>query len=118
MSDLPKHSRQAEIDRLCELIRSADPAITEHVKWNAPSFCIDGDDRVTLRLQPKDRVQIIVHRGAKVKDTTGFHFADESGLIRWLAPDRGEITIADAADLEAEADTIRKLVKRWMDATR
>jgi hypothetical protein len=33
-------------------------------KWNAPSFRHAGEDRVTFRLQPGDKLQLIFHRGA------------------------------------------------------
>jgi hypothetical protein len=57
------HGRKDEIETIRHLIRSANPELTEQIKWNAPSFCVDGDDRITLRLQPRDRVQLIFHRG-------------------------------------------------------
>ena len=44
-----------------------DLPITERVKWNAPSFCVDGDDRVTMRLQPKDRVEGGVVAGDRIE---------------------------------------------------
>jgi len=40
-------------------ILASDLAISEHVKWNAPSFCYGGQDRVTFRLQPRGRLQLI-----------------------------------------------------------
>jgi hypothetical protein len=113
-----RHERAAEIERLRELILAAHPDLVEAIKWNAPSFAVDGDDRVTLRLAPGDLVQLILHRGAKVRDTSGFNFADESGLVKWLAPDRGAVTLNDAADLEAKAPAIQKLVQSWVEATR
>ena len=113
-----QHGRAAEVERLRDLILTAHPDLTEQIKWNAPSFSIDGDDRVTLRLAPGDLVQIILHRGAKVRDTTGFAFDDESGLVRWLAPDRGVVTIEEADDIESKAPAIQNLVRSWVQATR
>ena len=113
-----RHGRADEVERLRGLILAAHPDLTEQIKWNAPSFAIDGDDRVTLRLAPGDVLQLILHRGAKVRDTTGFAFTDESGLVRWLAADRGVVTLSDAADLEAKAPAIQNLVKNWVEATR
>jgi len=113
-----RHGRADEVERLRGLILAAHPDLTEQIKWNAPSFAIDGDDRVTLRLAPGDVLQLILHRGAKVRDTTGFAFTDESGLVRWLAADRGVVALSDAADLEAKAPAIQNLVKNWVEATR
>ena len=116
--DSLKPGDRAMVDALRALAQAAHPGVTEHIKWNAPSFAIDGDDRVTMRLAPGDVLQLILHRGAKVRDTTGFAFTDESGLVRWLAPDRGVVTLADADDLEAKAPAIQNLVKNWVEATR
>lgn len=113
-----QHGRVAQVERLRALILAAHPDLTEQIKWNAPSFAIDGDDRVTLRLAPGDLVQIILHRGAKVRETSGFAFADESGLVRWLAADRGVVAVEEADDLEAKAPAIQKLVRIWVEATR
>ena len=67
------HSLKDGIERLRAAILDSNDRITEHIKWNAPSFCYAGEDRVTFRLYPEDRVQLIFHRGAKVKsDAVGF----------------------------------------------
>jgi hypothetical protein len=49
-----KHARKDEVLAVRDVVLSADPGITERIKWKAPSFCIDGDDRITFRLQPKE----------------------------------------------------------------
>ena len=111
------HPRKAEIEALRKAILSVDKDITERIKWNAPSFCVDGDDRITFRLQPGDRVELIFHRGAKVKKDA-FSFEDEAGLLQMVAPDRGVVTFADAADAKAKTPKLKKLVKAWIGATR
>lgn len=112
------HPLKAEIDALRMLVKSANASLTEQIKWNAPSFGVDGDDRITFKLHPPKHLQLIFHRGAKVKDSTGFSFADESGLMTWAAADRGIVTIRDMADLEAKRSALSTLVTRWVDATR
>jgi hypothetical protein len=92
---------------LRQAILAADPEIAEHIKWNAPSFRYAGHDRVTFRLPPNGGLQLIFHRSAKPKDTTGFHFDDTHGLLTWVAPDRAIITFRDAVET----------VNRWMRAT-
>ena len=103
------------VETLRAAIVAADPAITEHVKWNAPSFVHDGTDRVTMRLHPKGGVQLIFHRGAKVRDDTAdFSFDDPSGLLKWATPDRGILAIDSPADATANAPAITDLVRRWV----
>lgn len=108
------HARIDDIRAVRDIVLAVDPAITEQVKWNAPSFCWDGDDRVTMRLHPGDRLELIFHRGAKPADSTRFSFDDPSGRMTWRAPDRGVLRVGDPAE---ERATIVTLVSAWMAAT-
>ena len=61
------HTRADDIARFRSAIIASDADLSERIKWNAPSFGYDGEDRVTFRLQPRDRFELILHRGAKVR---------------------------------------------------
>lgn len=111
-----QHSRKDDIERVRALILAADPKLKEAIKWNAPSYGYD-DDRITFRLKPGDRVELIFHRGAKPKATDGFSFADDSGLLTFLAPDRAMASFANRRDIDANADALQALVRNWMKAT-
>lgn len=106
------------VERLRAIVLGAGDGVTEHIKWNGPSFCVDGDDRITVGLAPKGGVRAILHRGVKVKDATGFAFVDYSGLIQWAAPDRGVVTFADEAAIAAGAEAFADICRRWLVATR
>jgi len=108
------HRRRGEIVALRSLILAAVPGLSERIKWNAPSFGRP-DDRVTMRLQPGDRLELIFHRGVKPK-TTSFAFADSTGLLDFVAPDRAVLRI-ETGTLETRRNEIADLVKRWIDAT-
>lgn len=110
-----RHPLKAGIEQLRSAVLASNPDITEHVKWNAPSFCYDGIDRVTFRLQPGDRLELVLHRGAKVRDDVdGFRFHDPTGMVEWATADRGVVTFADLADVEARQDAVVDLVNRWV----
>ncbi len=111
------HPLKAEVEQLRAIILSADPGITEQIKWKAPSFCYCGDDRVTMRLHPNGGVQLIFHRGAKVKDGTDFAFDDPSGLLQWVAKDRATMMFRTLAEIAAHKATLEDVVRRWMAAT-
>lgn len=108
------HKRKDDVQAVRAIIRSADKKLVERIKWNAPSYGYD-DDRITFRLQPKDAVQLIFHRGAK-KRTDTFAFDDATGLLEWLAEDRAVITFKDPADIRAKKTNLAKLVIGWMKA--
>ncbi len=90
--------------------------VQEQVKWKAPSFTYDGVDRVTFNLRPTDRLQLVLHRGAKVRpDGEEFTFADDAGLVEWITPDRGTVTLPPA-ELAARRPALLDLVARWVVA--
>lgn len=63
------HPLKEEIVAVRDINLGADNEITEHIRWNAPSFCYQGQDRVTFKLHSQDGIHLIFHRGAKVKGT-------------------------------------------------
>jgi hypothetical protein len=106
------HPSKEGIERLRTAILDSNDGITEHVKWNAPSFCYAGEDRVTFRLYPVDRAQLIFHRGARIKDDADtFAFDDGTGLLRWVANDRAVVALREA---EARQRDLVGVVNRWV----
>lgn len=108
----------AMVDALRAIARDAGPGLDERIKWNAPSFAQDGDDRITLGLNPKGGARVVLHRGARAKDDGGFCFDDPDRLAQWPAPDRGVLTFADAGEIAARREAIGALFARWLEATR
>lgn len=112
-----QHARKPEVLTLRRLILDAVPDLVERIKWNAPSFGLGADDRITMRLHPGDRVQLILHRGAKAGADDFFRFEDPAKLLSWAAPDRGVVTIRDADDLTAKAEALSEVLRRWVACT-
>jgi hypothetical protein len=105
------------VDALRAIISSSHSGLTERIKWNAPSFAIGGDDRITLGLERTGGVRVVLHRGAKPKTLGGFSFDDRDGLARWPAPDRGVVMFQSKAEVEQRAEALRDLCSRWLAAT-
>ena len=109
-----EHPLAAELAQMRERILEIAPAnAVENVKWKAPNYAIDGVDRVTLGVDPRGRMRVVLHRGVKRVDADGFTFDDDTGIIAWPAPDRGVITLASGAEYSQHADAITGLVARW-----
>jgi hypothetical protein len=106
---------RAGIERLREVVRSVDAPWVETVKWNAPNFALDGEDRVTLGVERRGGWRVVLHRGAAAK-ADGFAFRDASGLEKWPSPDRGVVAIRDLADLDDKATALAELIGRWVRA--
>lgn len=105
------------VDTLRALAAASADGVTEHIKWNAPSFCIDGDDRITLGLSPKGAPRVVLHRGVRSKDMSGFVFDDPAGLVEWQAIDRGVMSFASIEDLTHRKNAVGDIFARWMEAT-
>lgn len=112
-----EHPLKTEIEAVRAIILASDDRISEQIKWNAPSFGINGEDRVTFKLYPPKSIQLVFHCGVKSKDSSGFHFDDTSGLLKWVAADRALVTLRDMQDVTSNTDALSGLVRRWMEAT-
>lgn len=112
-----QHARKTEVAALRLVILSAVPDLVERIKWNAPSFGLGDDDRITMRLHPGDRLQLILHRGAKAGADDFFRFEDPDRLIAWAAPDRGVVTFKDADDLASKSAPLSEVLRRWVACT-
>jgi uncharacterized protein YdhG (YjbR/CyaY superfamily) len=96
------------------------PNLGETIKWNAPTFCENGKDRMTLMLHKKDRVGLILHTGARPKeDKNAPHlYADESGLLEWNSNIRATIFFFGLDEFLSKRDLFKKAVKRWLEETK
>lgn len=111
------HPLAPEIRSLREDILALDDRISERIKWKAQSFVVDGDDRVTFALRPGKGLEVILHRGVAVRtDTADFRFDDDSGIVRWATPDRGIVSMPDAAAVVEKRPALLDLLRRWIDA--
>lgn len=107
----------ATVDCLREIIDGSHDDLEESIKWNAPNFSFNGQDRITLGLERKGGVRVVFHLGAKTADNSGFQFDDMTGLARWPAPDRGVAVFRDLESVEARRNEIADLCKRWLQVT-
>ncbi|WP_437708133.1 DUF1801 domain-containing protein [Sorangium sp. So ce448] len=110
-----EHPRKEAIVALRQIILGVSPAIREEIKWNAPSFRTT-EHFATFNLRAKDRVRLILHLGAKVKDTgaKGLEIADPAGLLEWLAKDRCLVTFSDTEDVQAKRAALESVLRAWL----
>lgn len=104
------------VDALRAIASSASADLTEQIKWNAPSFAVADEDRITLGIERSGGVRLVLHRGAKKKDSP-FAFDDPDGLAKWPSPDRGVIVFKNIAAVDAERGPLSDLCRRWIEQT-
>jgi hypothetical protein len=112
--------RKSLVEAVLKAIIEECPNLSETIKWNAPTFCDEGQDRLTLMLHKSDSVGAIFHTGAKPKeDKKAPHlYQDDTGLLEWNSNIRATVTFRDLADFSAKRNLFKKAVKRWIDATK
>ena len=109
--------KQSQVGMLRDLIPSTEPQLEEHIKWNAPSYVLDGEDRITFNLMNKEGVvKLVLHMGATRKeDKKGTPLMqDESGLIEWSSDIRGMITFNSSTNISSNATSLKKIIKDWL----
>jgi uncharacterized protein YdhG (YjbR/CyaY superfamily) len=110
-----EHPLKQEIETVRQIILGVSPEIREGIKWNAPSFRTT-EFFATINLRARDRVRLILHTGAKVKDTStkGLQIADPAGLLEWLARDRCLVTLGDGKEIQARRAALEAIVREWI----
>ncbi|PKO00391.1 MAG: hypothetical protein CVU42_04250 [Chloroflexi bacterium HGW-Chloroflexi-4] len=112
--------RKPLVEAMLASIIEVCPTLTESIKWNAPNFSDDGNDRMTLMLHKKELVSLILHTGARPKeDKKAPHmFTDESGLLEWNSNIRATVSFADLDEFWAKKSLFQAAVTRWVEETK
>jgi hypothetical protein len=109
------HPHKDSIETLRRIILGSDRCVSEGIKWKAPSFRA-GEYFATVNLRARVGIEVILHLGAKVRETavTGVPIADPDNLLKWLARDRAVVGFADARDLAAREIAFQEILRQWI----
>lgn len=109
------HPLKPLIEEVRAAILATDPRLTEHIKWNAPSFALGDDDRVTMKLFPPKNIQVVFHRGVAKKEQPPERLLKEDfGLLKWAANDRAVATFTSLEDFAAKRADFERVVVAWL----
>lgn len=117
--DEQNHPFRKEIEQVRNYILSANPDLTENIKWNGPNYCVGNADRITMRIQPPTKqVQLIFHRGvSKQAQPEDKLIANKSKRLVWKENDRAIITFKSLEDIENGKSELIEIVTEWINAT-
>lgn len=116
-SDSLDTGKLAQYKKIRSYILEADANLREQIKWNAPSYMINGEDRITFNLMNKQNlVKLVLHMGATRKeDKTAQPIMNEtSGLIEWVSDIRGYITFNDISEVLDNEKALKKIISDWI----
>lgn len=117
--DALQHPLRKEIETLREHILNINPALIENFKWNGPNYCLNGNDRITMKIQPPKQIQLVFHRGAKVQELLKNKLInDKSGLLVWKTNDRAVATFKNMDDISSNTSTLTNIVIEWLMAAK
>jgi hypothetical protein len=110
-------TKRAQVEVLRSIILASNTTLSEHIKWNAPSYILDGEDRITFNVRNKENlVKLVIHMGAtRTENKKGTPVLDDaSGLITWSSDIRGILTFSSLEDITSNKDVINDIVNRWL----
>jgi len=111
------HPLKSEILKIREMVFKANPNLSEQIKWNAPSFCLNGEDKITFNLPPKkDSIQLVFHRGVKKKELPKEKLInDDSGLLKWATNDRAVIRFTSMQEILENETKFIDIIQKWLE---
>ncbi|WP_163398122.1 DUF1801 domain-containing protein [Flavobacterium fluviatile] len=114
------HPLRNEIEELRDYILGSNKNLTENIKWNAPSYCFQDEDRITMRIQPMTtKVQLIFHRGAKKQEQPADKLIENrSKMLVWKENDRAIITFKSLQEIKNGKEQLQIIINEWITAAK
>jgi len=111
-------SLRGEIECLRSIIMSTGMNLSEGIKWNAPNYSINGNDRITLRINSPKMIQIIFHRGAKVQEQPPERILDDKyTILLWKENDRAIASFKSLNEIQDNILILKEIITKWIEST-
>ena len=111
------HPLKDVMELLRTIILQADVRITEHIKWNAPSFIYQQEDRLTMNASKPDKVLLVFHNGATGSVTIDKKkITDTEGMLKWQSDDRAVLEFHSVAELQKQEEALVEIIRQWLKA--
>ena len=91
------------------LVLGASTDLVEIVKWNSPSYTLDGQDRLTINAAGKGPVRLILHLGVDTeenKSAPSDFTGDPDALLTWHSNIRASLINSPGATA---------VIRNWLD---
>ena len=110
------HPQEKIIQLIRKLIKRSASELVEGIKWNSPSYSLDGNDIITFNFYYKGFISLVFHTGPKGKDTHTKKqlFVDVTKNLEWVADKRAILKISTIEELESMEKDIEKIIGIWV----
>lgn len=111
------NDRRLQVEALRRYILDEAPCLDEHIKWNAPSYAKDREDRITFNILNKEQVvKLVFHMGATKKETKGAQpLLKDALLIEWVSDIRGYMSFKTLDEIIINESEIRRIIREWLN---
>lgn len=109
--------KRLQVKTLRSLILKTEPRLEERIKWNSPSYALNGQDRITFNLLNKqDSVKLVLHMGATRKENKNGKpvMQDTSGILEWISDIRCIASFDNINDVNAKLPQLKNIIKEWL----
>src|SRR4051812_17341525 len=108
------HSLKPILEAVRRAILAADPAITDGIKWNSPSFYCHGWF-ATISSHKPAQLDVVFFCGAKVRSdcTVRNVINDPDGLLTWPSKDRALLSLKADVDLQSRLRFVQRIAGQW-----
>ena len=105
-----------QVELLRSTIFSIKPTLEERIKWNAPSYALNDDDRITFGMNKAGITTLVLHMGATRKEDKKAQpiLTDDHGLVEWKSDIRGLMTFESSQEITEHQSDIADVLKRWL----
>lgn len=108
--------RRAQVLKLRQYILEVNPSLEEQIKWNAPSYALGGEDRLTFNTMNKEKVvKLVFHMGATRKENKkGGPILREAPVVKWVSDIRGYASFDAVDEIHANKESIKRTISDWL----
>jgi len=111
------HPLRMEIEVLRQIILNSNPKLSENIKWNAPNYCYNNEDRITMKIYPPKQIQVIFHRGTKALEPPKERLiSDDTKLLTWKTNDRAFATFRTMEEIAANESNFTDILNAWLNS--
>ena len=108
--------KKAQVLRVRNYILESNPSLEEHIKWNAPSYVLNGIDRLTFNTVNKEGlVKLVFHMDTIRKENKkGSPILKDAPLMEWASDIRGYVTFKNLDYIKTNETEIKRIILDWL----